>query len=172
MMRKLALVFVGACAMAVVSVAASSGAGGAGPRDAVWGGGHFEGTIASVTFIRDFSVIVEQGRFGGGDGTFVYGRNGFFGSVNTPSCIAVSGNRAVIGGKSQAGQAYLWYAVDNGTPASAVRDAVTPLLLLEPGELAQMPTGFPKVCPSPDSVIGGAPYFDLTGGDIVIRDVI
>lgn len=170
-MRRLALIVVGACAMAVVGVATSSGAGGgAGPRDAVWGGGHFEGTIGDLTFIRDFSVNVEQGRFGNADGSLVYGRNGFNGSVNAPSCIAVSGNRAVIGGVNQAGFKYLWYAIDNGTPASAVRDAATPVLQLEPDEVAQMPEGFPKVCPSPDQIIGNAPAFEISHGDIVVRD--
>ena len=172
-MVKLALMMVGACAMAVVAVASSFGANSnnAGPRDALWGGGHFVWDLGFGPNPRDFSVNIELGRFGDADGSFVYGNNGLNGNVNAPSCLTVSGNRAVIGGVNQAGFKYLWYAIDNGTPASAVRDAATPVLLLEPSEEAQLPAGFPKVCPSTDSVIGGIPYFDITHGDIVVRDV-
>ena len=166
-MRKLALILTAAIATAVVGVAASSGASSsnAGPRDALWGGGHFEFTFGGVTFPRDFSVKGDLGRFGQGDGSFVYG-----GRVDAVSCLAVSGNRAVIGGYDRDGGKYLWYAVDNGTPASATRDQVTALLLLEPGDLAQLPVGFPNVCPTPLTVVGGTPYDDLTHGDIVVFD--
>ena len=140
-MKRLVFVLVGAAAMAIVAVATS------------------------------FSVNVELGRFGDADGTFVYGDNGSSGSVNALSCLALSGNRAVIGGILASGTKYLWYAVDNGTPASGVRDQVRPLLQLEPADLAQLPAGFPRVCPSPDTVLGGFPYSDVTEGDIVIRDV-
>lgn len=171
-MRRLAPIFAGACAMAIVAVATSFGASGnAGPRDALWGGGHFRWYFGELAQERDFSINAELGRFGDADGTFVYGNNGSNGNVNSVSCLAVSGNHAVIGGVFQLGGKYVLYAVDNGTPASAVRDQVTPVLLLEPAELAQMPEGFPNVCPSPDTVIGGTPYSDVTGGDIVVRDV-
>jgi hypothetical protein len=170
-MKRLALVAVGAAAMALVAIAASFGAGGnGGPRDALWGGGHFTWYLGDLALQRDFSINVELGRFGDADGTFVYGNNGSNGSSNSPSCLAVSGNHAVIGGINAAGYKYVWYAVDNGTPASGTRDQVTPVLQLEPSELAQMPDGFPSVCPSPDSVVGGSPYSDLSGGDIVVRD--
>jgi hypothetical protein len=171
-MRKLALILVGACAMAAVLVAVSSGASSnAGPRDAVWGGGHLQFGFGGLTFDRDFSVNIELGRFGNAEGSFIYGNNGTSGGPRPISCLAVSGDHAVIGGADPSGNSYLWYAVDNGTPVSAVRDQVTPLLLLEPADLAQMPPGFPNVCPSPDAVINGSPYSELTGGDIVIRDV-
>jgi hypothetical protein len=167
----MALILVGACAMAIIAVATSFGASpNSGPRDAVWGGGHFAFGFEGGTFPRDFSINEELGRFGDADGTFVYGNNGVSGSVNTPLCLAVSGNHAVIGGVNQSGLLYLWYAVDNGTPASGVRDQVTAVLGVEPGEIG-LPPGFPNVCPSPDTVFGGAPLNDLTGGDIVVRDV-
>lgn len=167
-MRKLALISTGAIAMAVVAVAASFGASSsnAGPRDALWGGGHFQFAIGQLTLDRDFSVKAELGRFGQADGTFVYQAR-----VDPVSCLSVSGNRAVIGGfDPNFGGEYLWYAVDNGTPAGATRDQVTPLLLLEPADLAQMPEGFPNVCPDPRTVVGGTPYSDLTAGDIVVFD--
>lgn len=171
-MKRLAPVLLGALAMAVVAAASSFGSSpNAGPRDALWGGGHFTWYIGDIPLERDFSLNVELGRFGDTDGTFVYGRNGSNGSSNSPSCLAISGNHAVIGGINAAGFKYVWYAVDNGTPASSIRDQVTPVLQLEPDELAQMPEGFPNVCPSPDTVVGGFPYSDLTGGDIVVRDV-
>jgi hypothetical protein len=171
-LRRTALVAVGAGAMTAIGVATSSGAsGGFAARDGVWGGGHFEGAIGGVTFVRDFSVNVTQGHFSGAGGSFVYGRNGFNAGVNSPSCIAVSGSRVVVGGVNQNGLKYLWYAIDNGTPASPTRDAATPVLLLEPDDVAQMPPGFPQVCPSPDPIIGGTPAFALTHGDIVVRDV-
>ena len=167
-MRKLAFILVGAAAMAVVAAATSSGAGGnGGPRDAVWGGGHADVSVGP----RDFSINVEQGRFGNADGSFVYGRNGVITVVDAePACIAVSGNRVVIGGQS-GGLGFVWYAVDNGKPGSATRDQITAVQLLDENDVAQMPAGFPKVCPSPDAPFGGVPYADVTGGDIVVRDV-
>ena len=171
-MRKLLPILVGACAMAIVAVATSSGASSnAGPRDALWGGGHFRWYLGDLAFERDMSINVELGHFGDADGSFVYGNNGSNGSINSVSCLAVSGNHAVIGGVTQAGIKYLVYAIDNGTPASGVRDQITPVLQPDAADLAQLPEGFPKVCPSPDTVLGGFPYSDLTGGDIVIRDV-
>lgn len=172
-MRKLAFILVGAAAMAVIAAAASFGAGGsaAGPHDAIWGGGHADVFVGGgIEVPRDVSVNVEQGRFGGADGSFVYGRNGLSTIVDAePTCIAVSGNRAVIGGLSN-GEPFVWYAVDNGKPGGAVRDQVSAVLLLGPGDVAQIP-GFPNACPSPDTPVGGFEYRDLVGGDLVVRDV-
>lgn len=130
---------------------------------------------------RDFSVSVERGPFGGGDGSFVYGRNGVRTILDDEtSCLRVLGNHAVVAGVADtvvvgdttyAGLPFVWYAVDNGTPGSATRDAVTAVQLLEPADVAQMPDGFPKVCPAPDVPFGGVPYADVIGGDIVVRDV-
>jgi hypothetical protein len=171
--KKLALIFVGAAAMAVVAVATSFGASAtAGPRDAVWGGGHFAVTTGNQ-FERDLSVTAELGRFGEANGTLVYGLNGVSSRpTDSVSCLAVSGNHAVIGGYDPAqGGPFLFYLVDNGPPSSQARDQVSPLLLLDENDVAQMPTGFPKVCPSPDFVFGGFSYSDLSAGDIVVRDV-
>jgi hypothetical protein len=172
-MKRLVWAIVGACAMAAIAVATSLGAGrsAAGPRDAGWGGGHAD-VFVGITVPRDFSLNVEQGRFGGADGSFVYGRNGVSTIVDAvPTCMAVSGNRAVIGGQS-GGFPFVWYAVDNGKTESGTRDQITPVLLLDdPNDVAQMPTGFPNVCPPPDTPFNAAPYADVTGGDIVIRDV-
>jgi hypothetical protein len=171
-MQRLALIAIGALAMAAVIGTTSFAAGsGGGPKDAIWGGGHFTWYIGETPFERDFSLNAELGRFGDAGGTFVYGRNGAFGIGNTVSCLAVSGNQAVIGGVNSAGFKYLVYFVDNGTPANASRDQVTPMLQLEPNEVLQMPADFPKVCPSPATPISGNPYYDLVGGDIVVRDV-
>jgi len=166
---RLPSILIGALATAGVIVSASHGAGGSQDlRGAVWGGGHFEGTIGDVDFVRDFSVNVVQGRFG--EGTFVYGRNGVIGVVNSVSCVAVSGSHVVIGGVNPAGFKYVWYGIDNGTPESGTRDAATPMLQLDGHELAQMPAGFPKVCPSPTEILGDTPAFAVTHGDLVVRD--
>jgi hypothetical protein len=174
-MRRIGFVLAGAAAMAIALAATSFGApsSNAGPRDAVWGGGHFTWSDSGGEHPRDFSVNAELGRFGDADGTLVYGNIGAtLARTNAVSCLAVSGKYAVIGGTDQLGGRYLFYMVDSGRPSSAdSRDQVTPLLLLEPSDLAQMPAGFPSVCPSPTAVLNAIPYSDLTGGDIVVHDV-
>jgi hypothetical protein len=182
MRKRIGWLLAGAAAMAAVAVASSSGASpNAGPRDAVWGGGHFI-AVAGV-FERDFSVNAELGRFRGVDeGAFVYGRNetGFFPSVDPPSCLSVQGNEAVIGGVSHAGGvAYAWYAKDNGLPASGTRDEVSALMLYEESDVDKFGINFPTVCPTPSDFRGNPELYGIPGtqtiyslpyGDVVARD--
>jgi hypothetical protein len=180
MKKRIGWVLLGASAMAAVAVATSFGAGATpGPRDAVWGGGHFHAVIGASEFDRDFSVNAGQGRFGSVDnGSFIYGLNSTI-DLAPPSCINVQGNEAVIAGVSHAGGvAYAWYAKDNGTPGSATRDEVSAVLLLEQSDVEKL-SNFPAVCPTPTEfrtntevfgVFGAVPIFSLPYGDVVVRD--
>jgi hypothetical protein len=177
-MKKLGYIVVGALVMGALAVGTSLAAGGGGnePRPALWGGGHFEGTSDGFTLVHDFSVNVEQGRFGQVGGSFIYGHNGVGTLIDAePSCIAAAGNRAVIGGTDRtSGLPFIVYFVDNGTPVSAVRDQMTPVALLSPEEVAQLPPGslptnFPAACPSASVPIESLPYFDVSTGDVVVR---
>ena len=143
--------------MAVVAAAVSFGASpNAGPRDAVWGGGHFTFDVGGFQVQRDFSLTAELGRFGQPDGSFVYGLNGVSArDSEVITCLAVSANRAVIAGwDAQQGWPFLFYVVDNGKPSSGRRDQVSPLLLVDMNndDLSQLPNDFPNTCPSPDNL--------------------
>jgi hypothetical protein len=146
-----------------------------GSKDAVWGGGRFEfpGPI-----VRDFSVFAEGGPFSGARGQVTTGVNGALTIQRTEvTCVGASGNKAVVGGIIRefvnpdfVGSYLLFYVIDNGLPGSATLDQTSGGLILDATDVAQMPRGFPKVCPSPETVLGGFQYNDITAGDIVVRD--
>jgi len=94
------------------------------------------------------------------------------------TCMSVDGIRASIGGflistPGQPGIAdgdpFLFYVEDNGTLGSATPDQISALVVLPPGDpdLPLMPAGFPRICPSADTLYG---YLPLTSGDITVAE--
>jgi hypothetical protein len=96
------------------------------------------------------------------------------------TCLAVHGNKAVVGGvsvsspdPSRVGWLFAIFYVDGGTPVSGELDLESPRYS-GPADPSAWPPGFPYVCPSPDT---GAPDFGLipsflpiARGDIVVQD--
>lgn len=119
---------------------------------------------------------VRRGRSGHAWGEFER-RNNVTGGRLTGrvTCMSVSGNRASVGGfftptsGAFPGDPFLIYVEDNGTLGTATPDQVSALVALPPGDpdLPLMPAGFPRVCPSADSLYG---YMPLTSGDITVAD--
>jgi hypothetical protein len=95
----------------------------------------------------------------------------------TVSCLTVDGNRAVIGGMltQQPGPVppddvpFVIYLEDNGPTGSATPDQISALAIFPAGDpgLADLPPGFPYLCPSVRSIYGYAP---LTSGDITVAE--
>lgn len=147
------------------------------PRDAVWGGGRFE--FAPGGLYRDFSLSASEGRFGGAEGTLVYGRNGI-GLVARLEiqCVNVSGNQAVFAGTiressdaSRVGLTATSWLIDNGGTASATRDQETGIFVNTPADEAAFPEGYPRVCPSATETPWGAvQFYDMVQGDLVVHD--
>lgn len=89
------------------------------------------------------------------------------------TCMTTSGNRAAVGGYLSASSSqfpdepFVIWVEDNGTLGAATPDQISALLVLPPDDpgLEFMPEGFPRVCPSADSLSG---YLPLTSGDITV----
>ena len=79
------------------------------------------------------------------------------------TCVRVEGNQAAIGGLvttgSDAGAAFLWYAVDRGGPEFD-----------DPVDSSDWPPGFPTVCPSPAGTTNQPAIYQEVEGDIVVQD--
>jgi hypothetical protein len=147
------------------------------PRDGAWGGGRFEFVPGGL--YRDFSLSATEGRFGGADGTFVYGRNGVgLTSRLEVQCVNVSGNRAVVAGTiressnaSFVGLTASSWLIDNGDTTSTTRDQESGIFINNPEDEAAFPDGYPRVCPSATEAPWGAVQFlDVTWGDLVVHD--
>lgn len=178
--------------LAVATIATARGdAGGLGKRDIVFGAGTF-GPGCAETHAGPFCItaqftfrLLARSRGHGGRASGVFERrndvngNTFLTEV---TCANVEGNRAAIGGivtrtpspdpSSGTGVPFILYVEDNGTldrSDGTTPDRISPFAVLPEGDpdLSLMPEGFPRVCPSPESIYG---YFPLTSGDITVSD--
>jgi hypothetical protein len=175
-----------AAGLSVATIAAATGGGVERVRDYTFGVGNFGpacwqthgGQFCSPFNFTSRILAVQQGNQRAW-GQFERHNNvnggTFFGPV---ACITVDGNRAAIGGVLteepgqpgiSAGDPYVIYVEDNGPPGGSSADQISVLAVLPPGDpdLALMPTEFPNVCPSADSIFGYAP---LTSGDITVSE--
>lgn len=184
--------FVGAltAGLAVATIATGTGANSATPgNDHVFGAGTFgpgcwptNGDPFCVPFNYTVRLLgVSQGESGRGSGVMERRNNVTGGTFRGEiTCMSVVGHRAAVGGfftlapgtqGITAGDPFVLWVQDNGTLAAADGDApdqISVLVALPPGDpgLADMPDGFPSVCPSAD-----APgYLPLTAGDITVSD--
>jgi hypothetical protein len=167
---------------ASVAYSASSPSAKLKKQDRLYGGGQ----VGAGCYLPDFGVCLDAPRYyavdghAQGDGSEAVGNSNFGipdvrDGRRSITCLAVEGNKAVIGGIIESGVfTGLWYAqffVDNGAPGTGTRDQAGPTILDPPGAPG-WPAGFPYTCPSP--VIGwtgNAPtYRPVDQGDFVVQD--
>ena len=163
-----------------VAYAATSPSAKLQKQDRLYGGGQFgPGCFPNSTlcFAHPRNVSVDahaDGSDGDAVGNFNYGAPGGAGTLDDRdrvTCVRIEGNHAAIGGLTNAGLGFVWYAVDRGGPATGDRDLASPEYL-DSLEAPVWPAGFPNVCPSP---VTGAPglepiYQEAHSGDIVVLD--
>jgi hypothetical protein len=142
-------------------------------QDRVYGGGTYQPN--TMVAPRNFAIDAHA------SGAAAYGDIEYA----TPStireeqitCLSVSGSKATIGGiitqatdPTLAGFWFMWVVQDNGSPISGTPDTA-PFQDLGPAGDPAWPTGFPYVCPSPDTAIStvGFQLVPLLGGDVVIQ---
>lgn len=184
-MKRLATISVAVVALTtVVAVAAGVGLAGpsARPQDSLYGGGRHAGggacTDGTIPFCppnsREFSVDAHANAAGrGASGTLEYGvpETGNVLVSGDVTCLAVDGDRAVIGGRvnegPSTGSGFTMQFEDRGRPGSATRDRVSPVFLLAPEE---EPPGFPRTCPPFDDDVGDVGFFSQTYGDVAVDD--
>lgn len=182
-MKRLSL-YVGALLALVaagVAYSAASPSAKLAKQDRVYGGGQFgPGTFSNSTifFPRPRNISVDAHAEGSGSeavGNFNYGvPGGVLEDRDEVTCVRIDGNRAAIGGLvtsgSNAGAAFLWYAVDRGSPASGDRDLASPEYVDSAGS-PDWPADFPTVCPPPTGTTNQpAIYLEVHSGDIVVQD--
>jgi hypothetical protein len=147
-------------------------------QDRLYGGGQFgPGCFSNSTLCfansRNFSVDAHA-EGGGVDavGNFNYGAPGSaLDDSDRVTCLQIEGNRAAIGGITDDGLGFVWYAVDRGGPANGDRDLASPEYI-DNLNAAVWPVGFPNVCPSPVTGAQGLEpiYQEVHYGDIVVVD--
>jgi hypothetical protein len=176
-MYKFIVAFAALAALAIAGIAQSSVSSAQyGGEDRLFGGGRFEFDFGPGFGIqpRDISVFA-TGRAGrSGPGTRYYGHP----DRPTPapglsiSCLAVEGNRAVIGVTDPQGNKTVQYFQDNGPPGPDPPDRITPVISPDAADLERfMPKRFPNVCPSttPPTEWGDV-LVSLDTGDVAVVD--
>jgi hypothetical protein len=173
------LVLVPIVALAVLALAGTGWATRRAPQhpSVVFGGGHIGPGCSTTNFCptlpRDFSLVGRLGRHGTNAlGEIVYGRNGSGNPtqfVVDVRCVAVSGNRAVLGGviRTNGGGFAIW-VIDNGVPGSSVLDQASYAQADELGS-SIWPAGFPHRCPSPEGDAFGGGFFGIANGDVTVH---
>jgi hypothetical protein len=161
-MKKFSLYLIALVALvgAGVAYAATSPSAKLQKQDRLYGGGQFgPGYFSNSTLYfahpRNLSVDAHaDGSGGDAVGNFNYGAPGStLDDRDRVTCVRIEGNHAAIGGLTDEGLGFVWYAVDRGDPATGDRDLASPEFI-DPLDAASWPTGFPNVCPSP---VTGAP---------------
>jgi hypothetical protein len=168
-------------AVAGVAYAASSPSAKLAKQDRIYGGGQFGPgcfSNSAVCFPRPRNLSIDAHAEDSGveaAGDFNYGAPGSTLEDHARvTCVRVDGNRAAVGGLitsgSNAGAAFLFYAVDRGGPASGDRDLASPEYIDLP-DATTWPSGFPTTCPSPDGTPNQPAIFqEVQAGDIVVQD--
>jgi hypothetical protein len=167
-----------AATLLVTAVAAFAWAAGAGSppgpaQDRVYGGGRYAGggscSDGAVPLCppnsREISISANASPNGDGVyGTLRYGVPETGASLAlSVTCMAVSGHDAVGGGTTADGTPFRFFLRDRGPAGSTTHDQVGPLVLIGPGEA-------PIDCNGPVADPGGAGYFNLAYGDVVVED--
>jgi hypothetical protein len=87
-------------------------------------------------------------------------------------CLNVVGNAAVVGGSMSApsilgGVPFVVYAVDNGDSGDLVSDLG--LFPFQDPDLALLPVGFPRVCPTPGLLASVYGYQPVDAGTLIVK---
>jgi hypothetical protein len=172
---------VAAVTLAATSFASGADDGGSGNgSDQLFGGGRFHFDFDSgpgeLVLPRDIGVYASGRNAQNGSGTRWYGNPNAAAPVRSAdvTCVNVEGALAVVGGATTPGQyegmPYVQYFEDGGPPGPG-KDRITPVFILTPEDLATMPEGFPRVCPSPTPPAEfGEVWANLESGDIAVVD--
>jgi hypothetical protein len=151
------------------------------PTAHVYGGGELgPGTFSNgnFTIARPRDLSVDAHRIGPVvKGHVYYGVNetGVLMLGGDVKCLAVSGNRAAVGGvirestdPASIGYGFVIFLTDNGSPASPTRDRSS-AALVDPLSASGWPAGFPRVCPAPDGPFNAVGWLDVHSGDVVVQ---
>jgi hypothetical protein len=173
---------VAAVALTATSLAASADDdGNANRADQLFGGGRFqfdfdqsEGGVLILP--RELSIYATGRNGKNGTGTRWYGNPNAASPVGSAeiTCVNVEGTLGVVAGATTPGQLqgmpYVQYFDDDGPPGPG-QDMITPVFILAATDLANMPRGFPRVCPSATPPAAwGAVWAPLESGDIALVD--
>lgn len=183
-MRKLVFfaLIVAAVLGASAAYSASSPSAKLQKQDRVYGGGQ----VGAGCYLPDFGICFDTPRYFSVDshaesdgrravGNSNYGIPDVRDGGRNITCLAVEGNKALIGGVIESGpNSGFWYAqffVDNGMPGTGSRDLASPTIF-DPAGASTWPARFPNVCPSPITGWPGfAPtYRPVDQGDVVVQD--
>jgi hypothetical protein len=168
------LALVGAVVLAATSLASAAEEGSA--ADRLFGGGRFHFDFdpgpGELVLPRDIGVYATGFDGSNGSGTRYYGHPNRAqpAPAHVLSCLAVEGDRAVIGAITPDGAIGVQYFDDNGPPGPDDADGITPIFGMTEAEVEQyMPRGFPRVCPSVTPPADwGAVWSTLDSGDIAV----